>query len=188
MPMIDHFGLVAPFYDRAIPFGRLEKMVELIGLPVEGRLLDAGGGTGRVSHEFRHLAKEVVVADLSIDMLGQAKGKGGLGLTCSHSEFLPFADGYFERVIMIDAFHHVFDQKRTATELWRMLSPGGRLVIEEPDIRKMSVKLVALVEKLALMQSRFLSPPEIGTLFNYSDAKLRMEFESYNAWIIVDKV
>jgi hypothetical protein len=47
--------------------------------------------------------------------------------------------------------------------------------------------LVALAEKLALMRSHFLSPPRIGSLFNYPNAEIRMEFESYNAWIIVDK-
>lgn len=187
MPIIDHFGLIAPFYDRAIPFTRAEKMVEMLDLPVDGLLLDAGGGTGRVSYTFQNLVRKVVVTDLSFDMLGQAKGKGGMSLTCSHSEFLPFPDEYFDRVIIVDAFHHVFDQRKTASELWRVLGRGGRLLIEEPDIRKIMVKLVALVEKLVLMHSHFLSPPEIGSLFDYQGAKVRMEFESYNAWIIVDK-
>jgi demethylmenaquinone methyltransferase/2-methoxy-6-polyprenyl-1,4-benzoquinol methylase len=133
------------------------------------------------------LASSVIVADLSLEMLRQAKEKGGMSLTCSHSEWLPFPDEYFERVIMIDAFHHVCDQRDTARELWRVLKRGGRIVIEEPDIRKFTVKLVAMAEKLALMRSHFLSPPDIGSLFKYSNAEIRMEYESYNAWIIVDK-
>lgn len=187
MPIIDHFGIIAPFYDRAIPFNRAEKMVDIIGLPVDGPLLDAGGGTGRVSHGFLNLAEPVVVADLSLEMLGQAKDKGGLCLTCSPSERLPFPDEFFDRVIMIDAFHHVCDQRETAGELWRVLKHGGRIVIEEPDIRTLTVKLVALVEKFVFMRSHFLSPPMIGSLFNYPDAEVRIEFGSYNAWIIVDK-
>ena len=46
--MNHHFDFIAPFYDRAIPFARLEKMLDVLDLPCEGWLLDAGGGTGRV--------------------------------------------------------------------------------------------------------------------------------------------
>jgi demethylmenaquinone methyltransferase/2-methoxy-6-polyprenyl-1,4-benzoquinol methylase len=187
MPLIDHFGIIAPYYDRAIPFNRAEKLITIINLPVKGPLLDAGGGTGRVSKVFRGLAAPVVVADLSLEMLSQAKGADDLCVSCSHSERLPFPEEYFDRVIMIDAFHHVCNQRETAGELWRVLKPGGRIVIEEPDIRSFTVKLVALAEKLALMRSHFISPPMIGSMFNHRNAEIRMEYESYNAWIIVDK-
>jgi len=35
----------------------------------------------------------------------------------------------------------------------RVLAPGGRLVIEEPDVERTPVRLIALAEKLALMRS-----------------------------------
>lgn len=46
----------------------------------------------------------------------------------------------------------------------RVLKPGGRLVIEEPDINRFPVKLIALGEKLALMGSHFYSPQQISYL------------------------
>ena len=88
---------------------------------------------------------------------------------------------------MVDALHHVIDQAATARELWRVLKPGGRLVIEEPDIRTFSVKVVALVEKMALMRSHFLSPSQIASLFHFPDASPRLEQEGNNAWVIIDK-
>ena len=59
---------------------------------------------------------------------------------------------------MVDALHHVIHQGQTAREMYRVLKPGGRIVIEEPDIRKFGVKLIAVAEKLLLMRSHFLSP------------------------------
>lgn len=187
MPILDHFGLLAPYYDRAIPLREAEKFIEKIGLPVSGRILDVGGGTGRVAAALRGKASNTVVADLSYKMLSEAAIKGGLQLTCSHSEFLPFPGNSFERVIMVDAMHHVCDHAETAAELWRVLTPGGRIAILEPDIRKLSVKLVALAEKLVLMRSHFISPTAINDLFLDQRKKARIEMDGWNAWVIIDK-
>lgn len=188
MPIIDHFGLIAPFYDRVIPVRYAERIVQMCALPVEGVILDAGGGTGRVADVMKDYASKVVVSDLSMKMLLQAKKKDGLGLTCAHTETLPFPDGYFERIIMIDALHHVCDHSDTAREMWRVLKPGGRIIIEEPDIREFSVKLVALAEKVALMRSHFISPQKIASLFNFQNAGVSFEKDGFNAWVIVEKM
>ncbi len=186
MPIIDHFSFIAPYYDRVFKPGQPTDLIALADLPVDGIVLDAGGGTGRIAQFLRSQAARVVVADLSIEMLTQAQAKNGLLTTCSHTEWLPFKDHSFERIIMIDALHHVCDQGRTALELWRLVKPGGRIVIEEPDVRTWGVKLLALAEKMLGMRSHFLSPPDIGGLF---DGKGRVFVERKGAisWVIVDK-
>jgi demethylmenaquinone methyltransferase/2-methoxy-6-polyprenyl-1,4-benzoquinol methylase len=188
LPILDHFGLIAPYYDRVIRLQTAEKIIKVANLPIQGIILDAGGGTGRVAEALRGQARSVVLADLSYQMLKQAQKKGGLQIACSHTEYLPFPDETFERVIMVDALHHVCDQSKTAEELWRVLIPGGQLVIEEPDIRTFSVKLIALAEKLALMRSHFLSPQAIVRLFPDKNARTRIERDGFNAWIVINKV
>lgn len=182
MPL-DHFSLIAPIYARA-RYRALEKMREAAVLPARGRLLDVGGGTGRVAIALRDLVDEVIVTDISRGMLDRAD-RSTLEPACCFSESLPFPGGSFTRVIMVDALHHVVDQAATAREMLRVLQPGGLLVIEEPDIRTLPVKLIALAEKLLLMRSHFLSPVQIESLFPHSTTRIISEDSA--AWIVVEK-
>jgi ubiquinone/menaquinone biosynthesis C-methylase UbiE len=187
MPLLDHFDILAPLYDRLIANPEETKIVQLARLPTEGRLLDAGGGTGRISQHLIKYAGQVIVLDSSIKMLTQAMSKNGLYAIGSETEYLPFSDTCFERVTMVDALHHVAKQKRSLQELWRVLKPGGILVVEEPDIKHFAVKLVALAEKLALFRSHFLSPEKISGLLEELGAKVQIVREKPNAWIIAEK-
>lgn len=187
MPLLDHFDILAPFYEVFIHPQVPEKIREFARLPASGALLDAGGGTGRVAQFLHGQVDWVVVTDLSCKMLKEARKKDGLYLVCSRTERLPFPDETFARIIMVDALHHVVNQRYTAGELWRVLQPGGRIVIEEPDVRTLTVKLLALAEKLALMRSHFLSPPQIASLYDYPGAHVHIETDRANAWVIVEK-
>jgi ubiquinone/menaquinone biosynthesis C-methylase UbiE len=179
MPVFDHFAAIAPLYAR-VTYSKVGIMREIAELPVRGRLLDVGGGTGRVSSAIRDLVDEVVVADVSFGMLDKA-----LKPVCGGSESLPFADDSFERVIMVDALHHVIRHADSAREIFRVLKPGGLLVIEEPDIRTFGVKLIALAEKLLLMRSHFLTPDKIVNLF--FDGEKCIRAEDGTAWVVVKK-
>jgi len=181
----DHFGLMAPVFSR-VEYGSLDMMVKQADLPTTGRVLDAGGGTGRVANAICEYAGEVIIADPSIGMLHHAD-RTRLGLACSNSEALPFPNNTFDRVIMVDALHHVIDQCYTAREMYRVLKPGGRIVIEEPDIRKFGVKLIAVAEKLLLMRSHFLAPEKIVDLFLFDSAKASIHATDGNAWVVIQK-
>lgn len=183
MPVFDHFALIAPIYAR-VAYSKTDVMREAASLPVRGRLLDAGGGTGRVASAIRDLVDEVIVADVSFGMLKEAP-LSALKPVCGGSESLPFAEESFERVIMVDALHHVINHADTAREMFRVLKPGGVLVIEEPDIRTFGVKLIALAEKLLLMRSHFLAPDEIVKLFISGEKNIKTE--DGTAWVIVKK-
>lgn len=187
MPLFDHFDFLAPLYEAFIRPQDPRELVALAGLPAEGALLDAGGGTGRVAQFLRAMAAPLVVADSSCEMLKEARRKNGLRPVCSCTETLPFPDSSFARILMVDALHHVHDQRQTARELWRVLQPGGRLVIEEPDVRTLSIQLLALAEKLALMRSHFFTPAQIASLFSYPNARVNVEARHLSAWIIVEK-
>jgi ubiquinone/menaquinone biosynthesis C-methylase UbiE len=188
MKYLDHFEILAPLYEELFPVREVGRWMEFLRLPCDGTLLDAGGGTGRVSEVLKSHVGRIVVADASPGMAKQAARKTDISAVCTQTEALPYPDGAFDRVIMVDALHHVTDQRITAGELWRVLKPGGILLIEEPDVRKFSVKLLAVAEKLMLMRSHFLSPPAIENLFRYPQAAVKVYAEGYTAWIVVERI
>jgi len=184
----DHFGIIAPFYDFFLGRRFPQIPASLLKLPTEGLLLDAGGGTGRVAIHFRSLAKNVVLSDLSLPMLLQARFKGGLFPVQAHAERLPFNDNTFDRIVVVDALHHFCDQGQAIQDLIRVLTPGGRMVIEEPDITLFAVKIVAYLENLLRMQSRFLSASEICRIISQNGLNPRIEkTKNFRTWVVVDK-
>jgi demethylmenaquinone methyltransferase/2-methoxy-6-polyprenyl-1,4-benzoquinol methylase len=186
--MISHFDLAAPVYDRILGRLDMDTLYRLLKLPVAGALLDAGGGTGRVSWPIRSKTGQVVVSDLSFAMLNRARQKGGVQTLQAHAEKLPFDDGTFERIVVVDALHHFCDQEAAIRDLLRVLAKGGRLVIEEPDIHRVPVKIIAIMEKLAFMRSHFLSAERIARIVgkNGYNATTRTGHPA-SAWVIVDK-
>jgi demethylmenaquinone methyltransferase/2-methoxy-6-polyprenyl-1,4-benzoquinol methylase len=186
--VIDHFDFLAPIYDRVMPPPDPERLRDLLRLPTPDRVLEAGGGTGRVSAELISLVGTLVINDLSRPMLKQARAKGILRSVQSYVERLPFPDGCFSRVFAVDAFHHFNDHHAATRELLRVLRPEGRLVIEEPDIKRFPVKIVALLEKLALMNSRFLPAEEIRALIAAEGLQARTGcLSDFSTCVIVDK-
>ncbi len=184
---LDHFEFLAPVYERIIRPADLTRLRRLAALDSRDVLLEVGGGTGRVSGRFVGAAHAVVVLDASFGMLRQAKTKLGALLCQGISERLPFRNETFTKVVAVDSFHHFQDRRQAAAEMLRVLVPGGRLIIEEPDISLWQVKLVALAETLTLMRSHFWRLEEIVALFESHGARVWFEREPPNFWVVAIK-
>lgn len=181
------FDLVAPFYERLIRPPDFRILADLLGLPADTWLLDAGGGTGRVSAALAPLTAGVVVSDLSFRMLAQARHTRGMAAVRARAEHLPFQSGHFGRILVVDALHHFCSAEAAIVDLARVLAAGGRLVIEEPNIEVGAIKVLALAEKLALMRSRFLPPDRIRELAAAEGLDARVIRDGHTAWVTADK-
>ncbi|NIM96320.1 MAG: methyltransferase domain-containing protein [Anaerolineales bacterium] len=117
MPIFNHFDILAPIYDLVFPPPEDSKLFDVIASTSQSRLLDAGGGTGRVAQRLVAFGHDVIVLDSSLEMLNQTKDKAGIQAVGSETECIPFPDESFTRVVMVDALHHVADQQRTLAEL-----------------------------------------------------------------------
>jgi len=184
-----HFDLLAPLYDRVISPPDPEAIRALLDLPADGKtapgwMLDAGGGTGRVSTLLCSTVERLAISDLSHPMLRQAGQKGCVLPTQARVERLPFPDGAFQRILVVDAFHHFSDQPGAVAELIRVLAPSGRLLIEEPDIRSFGVKLIALGELLLMMNSRFRTPAWMESLLERSGLQASVQAKESTAWVL----
>ena len=71
-------------------------------------------------------------------------------------EFLPFADESFDLITCLEAFHYVADPDAGATELKRVLRPGGTVVIAVPHVWEYDV---------GTLERRF-TGPELAALFS----------------------
>ncbi|MEA3326795.1 MAG: methyltransferase domain-containing protein [Chloroflexota bacterium] len=187
MSKFDHFNLISPIYDLVFGRGDAKKIVGLTDLRKDHVLLDVGGGTGRVTVRFKMICNNLLVVDSAMNMLRKAREKR-IRAICAQSERLPFRDRKFDRIIMVDTLHHVRDQQQTLNEMWRLLAPGGKLIIEEPDIHHFAVKLIALGEKLLLMRSHFLTHQKILEMCQFSkEATVDFLRENGIAWIIITR-
>lgn len=94
---------------------------ELFASCPEGAVLDIGGGTAHVK-EFRPDAIAVDILQFpGIDVVADAHR-------------LPFRDGFFSGVVMLDVLHHLEQPIEFLKEAARVLRPGGRLAMIEPAI------------------------------------------------------
>ena len=182
---MDLFHRIAPFYDRVLRFSDPTQLLTLLELEPGHRLLDVGGGTGRVTQTLVEHVRQPCIVDASWGMLVEARAKG-LCACQGAAEGLPFPDGTFDRILIVDAFHHFCDWPQAVTELLRVLRPGGCIVVEEPDIRYGVVKLIALAERLLLMRSRFYAPADLAQLFQAGGGRVTL-YEGQGAvyWAVI---
>jgi demethylmenaquinone methyltransferase/2-methoxy-6-polyprenyl-1,4-benzoquinol methylase len=104
------------------------------GLRPGMRLLDVATGTGLVAAGAAAILGDpgrVVGIDPSRGMLAEARKVLAGPLLRGRAEALPFRDDAFDMLTMGFALRHVADLEVTFREYWRVLKPGGRLLLLE---------------------------------------------------------
>ncbi len=183
------FERLAPWYDRAVRRMGIGPLRDRLALPIAGRLLDLGGGTGRVARAVQDQVGTAVVADVAWGMLRVARRWPGLRLVQALAERLPFADETFDRIVIVDALHHFIDAEAAIQEAARALRPGGTLLIEEPDITRWPVKAIAAIERLLGLRSRFRPGEAIRAIAEAVDLQAHLEpGPALRWWVIGHKI
>jgi len=157
---VPYFDRFAPLYDLAMPAADradLDPAFALADRPVE-RVLDLGGGTGRVA---RALDGDAVVADASRGMLTEARG-GGLETVQTDVRRLAVADESVDAVVIADALHHFPARTTAIEEAARALRPGGVLLVRDFDPATLRGRFLVAGEHLLGMASRFDTAEECG--------------------------
>jgi len=131
---------MAPFYDLLdLPFelGRYRSIRPLLFQGLNGRLLDAGVGTGR-NIAFYPPGSEVVGIDLSPAMLKRAgrrvaRSTASVRLMKMNLAELAFADDYFDAAVASFVFCTMRHEDRMAAlrEISRVVRPSGRIRLLE---------------------------------------------------------
>lgn len=87
--------------------------------------LEIGGGSGNLDKQSRR----VITSDIQrIPWLD----------TVADAQFLPFVDGAFDNIVMLDVLHHLANPNLFFREAERVVKSGGRVVMLEPAITPVS--------------------------------------------------
>jgi ubiquinone/menaquinone biosynthesis C-methylase UbiE len=163
----DHFTerLTSPLADR---------MVDLADLGPSDHALDVGTGTGVVALRAARIVRngKVCGVDLSERMLSTARTRAEQLGFAEEVEFrqmdaeeLQFADSTFDAVVSLFALLHFPDPLKALREIYRVIKPGGRLVVavgSSPPVLSvagMKHRLTALPDMLRRIQGRQLVAP-----------------------------
>jgi ubiquinone/menaquinone biosynthesis C-methylase UbiE len=98
--------------------------------------LDAGCGRGMYTRILLKHAEKITALDYSAEHIEAQRRRLGhlpqLSLHVGSADNLPFPDAQFDLVTHCEVLEHIHDDRRVLSEIYRVLQPGGRLVISVP--------------------------------------------------------
>jgi demethylmenaquinone methyltransferase/2-methoxy-6-polyprenyl-1,4-benzoquinol methylase len=180
----DMFDGVAKHYDRTnnvlsagnAPIWRFATVRAVDPQPGE-RILDIAAGTGTSSVALTKTGATVVAFDYSPGMIAEGRKRHpDLEFIEGDAEHLPFGDDEFDAVTISFGLRNINDPKAALAEMYRVLKPGGRLVICE-----FSKPPVALLRAGYHAYLKYVMPTVVG-ITSSNDEAYDYLVDSIRAW------
>ena len=115
--------------------------INMAALKPGQQVLDLAGGTGDLTRLMAPAAGpsgHIVLSDINAAMLEHGRRRlldkgisGNVTFALANAEQLPFADSCFDLVTMAFGLRNVTDKERALNAIYRVLKPGGRLLLLE---------------------------------------------------------
>lgn len=119
----------------------LENLTELAGVSTKDDVLEIGCGAGRIALELAPRCRSWVGADISARMLALASDRlrtfpNARLVQLSSVSLVQFKDKSFDVVYCTSVFGHLdeMDRWQYVEEAFRVLRPGGRLLVDNIDV------------------------------------------------------
>lgn len=146
------------------------------------RLLDAGCGTGGMLHTARKAQPdwETTGLDFSAVAVEYCRERGFANVVKGSVDEMPFTDSSFDVVLSLDVLcHKEVSERRAASEIARILKPGGILILNLPAFEALKGR-----HDIAVHTARRYTVERVRTLLE--SVNLRTETSFYwNAWLFV---
>jgi SAM-dependent methyltransferase len=120
--------------------------------PARGTLLEVGSGLGFLLNYFKE--DGWITTGVDPDRLSSQHARVILGLNVI-ADILPnakFQDDSYDVALMMHVIEHVPDPCQTLSELFRILRPGGMLVVETPRYDSLAFKILGHRERSVLVE------------------------------------
>lgn len=168
------YELIAGIYRRAIVKSNLERAIRSV-FPPGAHLLHAGCGSGQVDTDISKMMK-ITALDISAGALRLYALNNPNAVLVKHGTIfaLPFPDGSFDGVYNLGVMEHFNREELDSIlrEFYRVLKPGGKIVIFWPHAHASSVYVLKAVHSIlrhALQITKKLHPPEISLCQSRAD-------------------
>lgn len=115
--------------------------IDASGVRPGNKVLDLAGGTGDLTAKFSKLVGregKVVLADINSSMLNVGRDKlrdkglvQNIEYVQANAQYLPFDDNTFDVITIAFGLRNVTDKDMALRSMYRVLKPGGRLLVLE---------------------------------------------------------
>ena len=115
--------------------------IEMSGVRKGHKVLDIAGGTGDLAAKFSKIVGSegsVVLADINESMLKVGRDRlidrgitENVTFSQADAQYLPFPDNTFNVITIAFGLRNVTDKDMALRSMWRVLKPGGKLLILE---------------------------------------------------------
>ena len=115
------------------------KVLEALNLEPKENFLDIGCGTGWAVIEGSYEVQTGMACgiDISPEMVECARmsdrGLSNVEFQIADAEAIPYPDQFFDAATCTISFHHYTDSARALSEVHRVLKPGGRFLLLDPN-------------------------------------------------------
>lgn len=144
-------------------------------IPQRDSLIDIGAGFGRHASVYGPVFKKCFLIDPSKDLLAQAKKNlksySNLTFKVGMLEKLPVDSGSFDAALVVRVIHHLEKPEKAFREIYRVLKPGGFLILEFANKIHFRARIRALLRGSFTFASDF-SPQEQRSSENIKAGKI----------------
>jgi ubiquinone/menaquinone biosynthesis C-methylase UbiE len=174
---MSQFGKPSGFFGKILARGMAwghrdfyKNTAEVLDLQQDDKYLEIGFGSGLFIKKYASHVARIAGIDLSEEMANMARSINKKLIESEKAEFiqgnassLPWGDSEFSVVVGIETFFFWQEPTESLMEIYRVLAPGGRLVLEmaynkedgldhTEDVEKMNLTLYSAAEMTGMLQ------------------------------------